>query len=116
MLPIWILDGFPATERWLLRHKPNDSVDPQRIEGAIINAYAELLEMEHEFPETVDMDRERIIALAEKSLRLSIVASALIIASALPVIGANAANRLTIKKEVSILLEGVKNEKWVIKR
>lgn len=81
------------------------------MEVAIINAYAELLDTDHEFPETVDMDRERIIALAERSLRLCIVASALIITSALPVIGENVANRQTVKKEVTILLEGVKNDK-----
>lgn len=77
----------------------------------IINAYVDLLQTEQEFPETVSMDRDRIIAMAAKTLRLGIVASTLFLASALPVIGSNAANRATVKKEVSILLQGVKNDK-----
>lgn len=96
-----------------MRHKPENQTDSKWVEKSIINAYAELLDTFHEFPETVDMDKTRIIALAEQSLRLCITASALIITSALPVIGGNTANRLTVKKEVSILLEGVKNEKYV---
>lgn len=110
-----ILDGFPNTERWLLRHKPTTSPTasaPKWVEKSIINAFGELLDTDHdEFPETVDMDRERIVALSERALRLSIVAAALNIASALPVIGGNVANRQTVKTEVTILLEDVKNDK-----
>lgn len=103
--------GFPDTERWLLRHKPADTSDAKWVEVAIVNAFGELLNTDQPFPETVDMDRERIIALGERSLRLCITASVLIITSALPVIGGNAANRQTVKREVAILLEEVKNEK-----
>lgn len=66
---------------------------------------------DHAFPETVAMDKDRILDLAAKSLRTCVCASALFIASSLPIIGQNNENKHTVKQQISILLQSVKTEK-----
>lgn len=108
-----ILDSFPATENWLNRHRPDDTNVRNWMDSTIISAFMELLDFnaDHAFPETVAMDKQRIIDLAAKSLRTCVCASALFIASSLPIIGQNTQNKHTVKQQITILLQGVKTDK-----
>lgn len=109
--------GFPATECWLNRHKPADTTAIRNwIDATIINSYIELLDynQDNEFPETIAMDKERVDKLAGESLRLCICASALFIASSLPIIGHNTEHKHTVKQQISILLQNVTNDKDLV--
>lgn len=57
------------------------------------------------------MDKDRLLALSGKALRLCICASAIAIASSVPVIGQQTANRLDLLKQIEILLQNVNNDK-----
>lgn len=67
---------------------------------------------ENEFPEIIAMDRERILALAARALRLCISASTIAIASNVPVIGQQAANRSALSQQINVLLQSVNNNKY----
>lgn len=66
---------------------------------------------ENEYPEIMSMDRERLQELAGRALRLCCIASAVAIASSVPVIGQQTANRLALLNQVKILLENVSSDK-----
>lgn len=66
---------------------------------------------ENEYPEIMSMDIERMQELAGRALRLCLIASTVAIASSVPVIGQQTANRLALLKQVQILLENVSNDK-----
>lgn len=105
--------GFPATENWLRRNKCVDSNDRHAKAITLINAYMEFLEWnpENEYPEIVSMDQQRIQALAGKALRTCCIASIVAIASSVPIIGQQTANRLGLLKQVDILMENVTSDK-----
>lgn len=90
-----------------------DSNDRHAKAITLINAYMEFLEWdpEHEYPEIMSMDEERMHALAGRALRLCCIASIVAIASSVPVIGQQTPNRLALLKQVEILLENVNSEK-----
>lgn len=110
---LYISDGFPATESWLNRHRPDDINVRNWMDSTIISAFMELLDFnaDHAFPETIAMDKDRIVELAAKALRTCVCASTLFIASSLPIIGQNTENKHTVKQQISILLQSVKTEK-----
>lgn len=86
------------------------------MDTTIIDAFMELLNVdavggEFEYPETLAMDKERIIELAAKSLRLCVCASALSIASAVPIIGQIGEHKRMIKQQIMVLLQSVRCEK-----
>uniref|UniRef100_U5EVV9 Putative sok1 kinase belonging to the ste20/sps1/gc kinase family n=1 Tax=Corethrella appendiculata TaxID=1370023 RepID=U5EVV9_9DIPT len=125
-------DGFPATEKWLKRNKlssestaatvtpsasssteNNSMAGPSNAQQAqqrnskdvIFNAYLELLDWspENDFPEMLDMDRERIKTLQARALRLCTCAATLAVAStAIPSINDL---KKTLANELTILLE-----------
>lgn len=105
--------GFPATESWLRRNKCIDSNERHAKAITLINAYIEFLDWNpsNEYPEIMSMDQERLQELAGRAIRLCCIASVVAIASSVPVIGQQAANRLALLKEVGILLENVSNDK-----
>lgn len=111
---IYFAGGFPATESWLNRNKCVDSNDRHAKAITLINAYMEFLDWnpENEFPEIIAMDQERISALAARALRLCICASAVAIASSVPIIGQQAANRKALSHQIDVLLQSVNNNKY----
>jgi hypothetical protein len=117
-------DGFPATESWLKRSRtastapaPSTEQESQaqerKTKDTIFNAYMELLAWnpDDEFPEFFQMDRDRILTLQGRALRLCVCASALAVASGVPVIGQAAAVKKALAKEIEILLQNVNNNK-----
>lgn len=66
---------------------------------------------DNEYPEIMSMDRERMQELAGRAVRLCCIASVVAIASSVPVIGQQTANRIALLKQVQILLENVSSDK-----
>lgn len=66
---------------------------------------------EFEYPETLAMDKERIVELGAKALRLCVCASAVFIASSLPIIGQIAEHKRQIKEQILVLLQSIQNDK-----
>lgn len=66
---------------------------------------------ENEYPEIMSMDQERIQELADRARRLCCIASVVAIASSVPVVGQQTANRLALLDQVKILLENVSSDK-----
>lgn len=118
-------EGFPATEGWLKRNLPVESEEipssstsepvsaDKKVKDIIFNAYMELLDWktENEFPEFFAMDRTRLMELQGRALRLCACASALAIASGMPIISQSAEIKKTLAKEIEILLQNVKTAK-----
>jgi hypothetical protein len=117
-------EGFPATEAWLKRNLPvqteevpsssSTTVSPdKKVKDIIFNAYMELLDWktENEFPEFFAMDKTRLMELQGRALRLCACASALAIASGMPIIAQSAEVKKTLAKQIEILLENVKTAK-----
>ncbi|XP_037026094.1 T-complex protein 11-like protein 1 [Bradysia coprophila] len=104
--------GFPITENWLHKYKPADTTNQRWEFNAIIEAYVGLLEWDQDdkFPETLSLDEVRITGIKVKALKLCVCASAVVIASNIPLIGQNAENKAGLAKEVAIILENVKND------
>lgn len=108
------IGGFPATESWLLRNKcADDSNERQSKAITLINAYMEFIDWnpDNEYPEIMSMDRERMQSLVSRLTKLCSIASVVAIASSVPIIGQQTSNRLSLLKQVSILLENVSSEK-----
>ncbi|CAO1410422.1 unnamed protein product [Diamesa hyperborea] len=123
-------DGFPATEAWLKRNFPVETpsttasssielVEPsspdlqRKTKDTIFNSYMELLawNADNEFPEFFQMDRDRILALQGRALRICACASTMAAASGIPVIGQSADVKKNLAKEIEILLQNVNNNK-----
>lgn len=66
---------------------------------------------EHEYPEILSMDLERMQAFISRALRICCVASTIAIASSVPVVGQQTTNRLALLKQIEILMENVSNDK-----
>lgn len=58
----------------------------------------------------MSMDQERLQDIAGRALRLCCIASVVAIASSVPIVGQQTANRLALLKEVGILLENVSSD------
>lgn len=81
------------------------------IDKAIQAAYVELLQLnDYPFPETVQMDRERIEALAARCLRLCTCASVLALTASLPAMSGHSGHRQQMRQQVGVLLESVRDE------
>ncbi|XP_055585627.1 T-complex protein 11-like protein 1 isoform X2 [Uranotaenia lowii] len=119
-------DGFPETEKWLKRNKVPEtgsadqeqaaaSNDQQRrSKDTIFNAYLELIDWnsENEFPEMLEMDRDRVIGLQGRASRLCSCASTLAITSAaIPLIAQSTDARKSLAKELVILVQNCNNTK-----
>lgn len=65
----------------------------------------------NEIPEILAMDKDRMLAFAGRALRLCICASTIAIASSVPVIGQQSANRTALVKQIDILLQNVNTDK-----
>lgn len=116
-------DGFPATEAWLKRHRPqaeqvqassSNPISPDhKAKDIIFNAYMELLAWKQEdaFPEFFAMDHDRIVALQSRALRVCACASSHAIIAGLPVISQAPEVRKSLAKEIEILLQNVNTEK-----
>lgn len=117
-------DGFPATEAWLKRNKPqpvtNENAAAQssspNADSTILNAYVELIDIHvnHEFPELLKMDQERMGILQQKVLRLCTCASALAVTCGVPVINQNQETKQKLARELEILIQNVNTEKYYI--
>lgn len=68
---------------------------------------------DNEYPEIMSMDQDRMQELAGRALRLCCIASVVAIASSVPIIGQQTANRLALFKQVQILLENAITDKYV---
>lgn len=66
---------------------------------------------ENEYPEIMSMDEERMRELAGRAKKLCCIASVVAIASSVPIIGQQVQNRLSLLKQVEILLENVSSDK-----
>ncbi|XP_055617620.1 T-complex protein 11-like protein 1 isoform X2 [Toxorhynchites rutilus septentrionalis] len=120
-------DGFPETEKWLKRNQvpeiaadavgspnANGSDQQRRSKDAIFNAYLELIDWnsENDFPEMLEMDRDRLIGLQGRASRLCTCASTLAITcAAVPSIAQAADLRKKIAKELIILVQNCNNTK-----
>lgn len=95
------------------RHKPIETVNKHWQDIAILNAYVELLQWDtkNEFPELILMDKDRLMEIATKSLRLCTAASVLAIAHSHPTIGQNSVAKKALAGELNILLESVHTRK-----
>lgn len=103
-------DGFPATEAWLERNIPSTTT---AVKDIIFNAYMELLDWktENAFPEFFSMDQERLKALQGRAIKTCACASALAIASGIPIISQSAETKKTLAKEIELILQNVKSNK-----
>lgn len=114
-------EGFPITESWLKRHLPRAD-DPSAVSAAtsiasdtkaketIFKAYIDLLSWnlaESDFPEFFAMDRDRLVLMQTRVLRISVAASVVAIASGFPIISQNAESKKTLAQEITILLNSV---------
>lgn len=108
-------DGFPIAEAWIDRNRCSDSNERHAKVITMINSYLEFLDWDsaNEYPELMSMDLERILALAGRALRLTVWASTLAMASSVPIIGQQTANRNELSKQIDILLQNVNNDKYV---
>lgn len=116
-------DGFPATEAWLKRHRPqaeqaqassSNPISPDhKAKDIIFNAYMELLAWKQEdaFPEFFAMDHDRIVGLQGRALRVCACATSLAIVASLPIITQAADVKKNLAKEIEILLQNVNTEK-----
>lgn len=126
-------DGFPETEKWLKRSQLLEQQTPQgeqtaaagpsapgsdnqnrRSKATIFNAYLELIDWntENEFPEMLEMDRDRVIGLQSRASRLCTCASTLAITcAAIPSIAQATDVRKNLAKELGILLQNCNNTK-----
>lgn len=115
-------DGFPATEAWLERNLPTTTPDEstnspanadKKIKDIIFNAYMELLDWKttDAFPEFFSMDHERLVALQGRAIKTCACASALAIASGIPIISQSAETKKSLAKEIELILQNVKNNK-----
>lgn len=111
--PLFNLAGFPDTEAWLKRNKYADGADRNAKAITLINAYMEFMDWdsEKEYPETMAMDKDRMMAISGRALRVCISASVLAIASSFPIIGEQTANRKSLREQIDVLLQNVNNNK-----
>ncbi|XP_055526010.1 T-complex protein 11-like protein 1 isoform X2 [Wyeomyia smithii] len=122
-------DGFPETEKWLKRNKVTESTaesaagtsttstsdnQQRHSKDTIFNAYLELIDWntENEFPEMLEMDRDRVIGLQGRASRLCTCASTLAITcAAIPSVAQSVELRKTLAKELAILVQNCNNTK-----
>lgn len=122
-------DGFPETEKWLKRNKVPETTAEEAASSAaatvsdnqqrnskdtIFNAYLELIDWntENEFPEMLEMDRDRVIGLQGRASRLCTCASTLAITcAAIPSVAQSVDLRRNLAKELVILVQNCNNTK-----
>lgn len=112
-------DGFPETEKWLKRNKENvieqteNLPMEQKITKIIVNAFTEIVDWnkENKFPEMLDMDKDRLITLQSRALRLCVCASTLAVVSGIPIISQNTENRKEFIKQIGVLVQSITEEK-----
>lgn len=110
-------DGFPATEAWLERNLSADESTPanvdKKVKDIIFNAYMELLDWktDNAFPEFFSMDQERLMALQGRAIKTCACASALAIASGIPIISQSAETKKDLAKAIELILQNVKSNK-----
>lgn len=118
-------DGFPETEKWLKRNKMPEvaaggsgtvegATDQRRAKDTIFNAYLELIDWntENEFPEMLEMDRDRVIGLQGRASRLCTCAATLAITcAAVPTIAQSVELRKSLAAELIILVQNCNNTK-----
>lgn len=104
--------GFPATAAWLQRNKCENPNLHLAKTNTLINAYLEFFDWnpDHEYPEIMSMDQERISELATNALRLCCIASIMTITDRVPIICENTANRFEILNHAALFLEDVSNQ------
>ncbi|XP_075159176.1 T-complex protein 11-like protein 1 isoform X2 [Haematobia irritans] len=106
--------GFPATENWLQRNRPQSLENGQATaDQTISNAYMELMDWPEnlDFPEVISTDKDRILKLGQRANRLCIASSLIAICSAVPIISQRSENRIALAKQIEILLQSVTNNK-----
>lgn len=64
-----------------------------------------------EYPETMAMDKERMMAISGRALRACISAAVLAIASSVPIIGQQSANRKSLREQIDVLLQNINDNK-----
>ncbi|XP_037920173.1 T-complex protein 11-like protein 1 isoform X2 [Hermetia illucens] len=106
--------GFPATENWLKRSQ-SQSQDSNGVvstpDQVIFNAYMDLLDWNEadEFPEILSIDKDRILKLSSRALRLCAAACTIAISSSIPIISQRTENRVALAQEIEVLLQSVAN-------
>lgn len=122
-------NGFPETEKWLKRNQvpeitasggeqptagTSSDAHQRRSKDTIFNAYLELIDWntENEFPEMLEMDRDRVIGLQGRASRLCTCASTLAIAcAAIPAIAQAPEVRKNLANQLIILVQNCNNTK-----
>jgi hypothetical protein len=117
-------EGFPITEKWLKKHLPNPSEASTAASSSIMTdavtketifkAYIDLLSWnrtESEFPEFFAMDKDRLTSCQNRAMRTSVAATVIAICSGFPIVSQNPDFKITLAREISILLHSVNDEK-----
>uniref|UniRef100_A0A1B6KLL7 Uncharacterized protein n=1 Tax=Graphocephala atropunctata TaxID=36148 RepID=A0A1B6KLL7_9HEMI len=111
-------DGLEITKQWLLRHvnptTPLASMDDWR--EVIAQAYLELLTWDdaNDFPETLVMDRTRLVELRSEVLRVTVAATVLLLGvSSVPSLQSNATFKVSLKNHLLLLLQDCHTNKDV---
>lgn len=116
-------EGFPLTEAWLKKHLPDPStasassssiMTDSAAKETIFKAYMDLLSWdrtESEFPEFFAMDKDRLASCQNRAMRTTVAASVIAIASGFPLVSQNPDLKMTLAREISILLHSVNSEK-----
>ncbi|XP_020711995.1 T-complex protein 11-like protein 1 isoform X2 [Athalia rosae] len=111
-------DGLPLTKKWLLRHLDLEKITPsadintvrQITHSLLSEAYLDLLEWEfNPDAETLMMDQGRLVELRDRTSRLSVVGSVLLVTNntvGAPVQGV-ASFKQNIKQHITLLLDSV---------
>ncbi|XP_050069135.1 T-complex protein 11-like protein 2 [Anopheles maculipalpis] len=121
-------NNFPATMDWLKRNKPSTTVDTEEAAAAggsgtqdartfrlrdvllpdyYIDAYQELLQPDstnHQFPELLKLDQERMVQLREEALQLSTCATVMqLTCAAIPTLANHTQRRSDLAAKLTIL-------------
>ncbi|XP_046665393.1 T-complex protein 11-like protein 1 [Homalodisca vitripennis] len=111
-------DGLEVTKQWLFRHvSPSTSLaSADDWREVIAQAYLELLTWDdsNAFPETLVMDRSRLVELRNEVLRVTVAATVLLlVVSSVPQLQSNAAFKVSLKNHMLLLLQDCHTDKDV---
>ncbi|XP_054262731.1 T-complex protein 11-like protein 1 [Macrosteles quadrilineatus] len=109
-------DGLEATKAWLLRNTPRDTslTSKNECREVLAQAYLELLTWDDNctFPETLLLDKNRLLDLRSETLRVMIAATVLLlVTNYAPQLKTNSGFSLSLKNHLLLLLQDVRCNK-----